>query len=440
MDEAHHMETAVTKHMGKNIAYVHFAILYNQLEKQLPVLQDMSWQDQLEEIKYETDRLFRFLFSYVKETNRTKQQMNDVGKLQFLLDDFSKSLKADVREMVDRLKAMFKMFKHELNEDTVTNLSSELTQLEANIEILRDILLHQQEEDISWIEIDKNGAENAVYVYKEPVHAGKTYINHLFHEKQSVILISAAFTINQSFDYMRKKLELKNQAIDFYQFPYNYPYEKNIQLMIPNDLPAIQYPSNEEFTYAITEALLSLSTAKVHKKILVLFTSYDMLKKSYYLLKETEIGTDYVMIGQGVTSGSRNRLIKQFQAFDRAILFGTNAFWEGIDLPGEDLTCLVIVKLPFQSPSHPAFRQKSIQAKKEGKSPFMEISLPEAVLQFRQGFGRLIRKKTDHGIIFVMDDRLMTKSYGKYFLNSIPTINIQYDSLNQLIDKANNWL
>src|SRR5699024_6630147 len=139
------------------------------------------------------------------------------------------------------------------------------------------------------------------------------------------------------------------------------------------------------------------------KKILVLFTSYDMLKKSYYLLKETEIGTDYVMIGQGITSGSRNRLIKQFQAFDRAILFGTNAFWEGIDLPGEDLTCLVIVKLPFQSPSQPAFRQKSIQAKKEGKSPFMEISLPEAVLQFRQGFGRLIRKKTDHGIIFVMD-------------------------------------
>ncbi|GAA0297325.1 ATP-dependent DNA helicase DinG [Gracilibacillus halotolerans] len=440
MDEAHHIETAVTKHMGETISYVQFAILYNQIEKQILSQSDLKLQHHLEELKYETDRLFRFLFTFVKENNRLKQQTNDVGRLQFMLEDYSMSLRDDLREIIDRLKAMCKVFHYELKDPTETFLSSELLQLEAYIQELREILLDPKDEDVSWIEIDKNGAENAVYLYREPINAGKTYVRALLEEKNTVVLISAAFTINHDFDYMRKKLELSDDTIDFYQFPYNYPYGENIQLMIPNDLPAIQYPSNDEFTYAITEALLSLATAKVHKKILVLFTSYDMLKKCYYLLKETELGSDYVMIGQGITSGSRNRLIKQFQSFERAILFGTNAFWEGIDLPGEDLTCLVIVKLPFQSPSQPLFKKKSVQAKLEGKSPFMEFSLPEAVLQFRQGFGRLIRKKTDHGIIFVMDDRLMTKSYGKYFLNSIPKVNIQYDSLNQLIDKANNWL
>lgn len=437
IDEAHHIETSVTKHMGEHISYVQFAILYNQLEKKLSAGWTMKSQQVFEEIKYETDILFRLLFTYVKDHNRSKQQTNDIGKLQFLWEDVNSSFKDSINDIIDRLRVMYKnMETLEQSEST----RSEIFIINQYLNQLKNILIDVDEQHVTWIEIDRNGAENAVYLYKEPIYAAKLYIRKLFDQIESVIMLSGAFTINQTYDYMIKKWELEEYSIDYYQFPHDFPYKNNIQLMIPNDLPAIQYPSNDEFIISVTEAIFSLATAKVHQKMLVLFTSYEMLKKAYYLLKETELTSDYVMIGQGITSGSRNRLIKQFQSYDRAILFGTNAFWEGIDLPGDDLTCLIIVKLPFQSPSHPIYKKKAQAAKLNGKNPFMEIALPEAVLQFRQGFGRLIRKKTNHGVIFVMDDRLITKSYGTYFLNSIPKVPIHYDSLGKLIDEANDWL
>src|SRR5699024_1009982 len=178
---------------------------------------------------------------------------------------------------------------------------------------------------------------------------------------------------------------------------------------------------------------------KTEGKILVLFTSYDMLRKSYFILKESDELLDYMIIGQGVSTGSRNRLIKQFKSFDKAILLGTNAYWQGIDIPGEDLSCLIIVKLPFQSPQDPVYIKKADYYKMHGVNPFMELALPKAVLQFKQGFGRLIRKKADKGIVFVFDDRLMTKKYGKVFLQSIPKMPIHYDNMENLLHDVDNW-
>src|SRR5699024_5007543 len=118
---------------------------------------------------------------------------------------------------------------------------------------------------------------------------------------------------------------------------------------------------------------------------------------------------------------------------------GTSSFWEGVDIPGDDLSCLLIVRLPFQPPNHPVYEAKSNQFKDDGKNPFFELALPNAVIRFKQGFGRLIRSTNDRGIVFVCDARIMKARYGKYFTESIPAVPITHDSTYAIMEKAHVW-
>lgn len=134
------------------------------------------------------------------------------------------------------------------------------------------------------------------------------------------------------------------------------------------------------------------------------------------------------------------RLTRNFQRYDKAILLGTNSFWEGIDIPGEDLTCLIIVRLPFSSPEDPLTEAKNERIKNEGGNPFLENSLPEAVLRFKQGFGRLIRTEEDKGFIIVFDRRIVSTSYGETFLKSIPAVPIKQQNNAKMVEFIEKWL
>ena len=124
---------------------------------------------------------------------------------------------------------------------------------------------------------------------------------------------------------------------------------------------------------------------------------------------------------------------------ERSILLGTSSFWEGVDIPGEDLSCLMIVRLPFSPPDYPVFEAKAKELKAQGKNAFMELSLPNAVIKFKQGFGRLIRSASDRGIVFICDARIVKARYGKYFTDSIPEVPIHFDSSQVLFEKAKEW-
>jgi ATP-dependent DNA helicase DinG len=173
--------------------------------------------------------------------------------------------------------------------------------------------------------------------------------------------------------------------------------------------------------------------------MLVLFTSYDMLKATYGYLKELNDLEEFVLLGQGVTTRNRNRLLKDFSQFEHSILLGTNSLWEGIDLPGDLLSCLVIVRLPFSSPNQPLLTAKFEQMKKEGKSPFMNYSLPQAVIRFKQGFGRLIRSKSDRGAIFIFDNRITRTAYGYHFLHSLPKVQVVQKTFSNILLDYKEW-
>jgi DNA polymerase-3 subunit epsilon/ATP-dependent DNA helicase DinG len=170
-------------------------------------------------------------------------------------------------------------------------------------------------------------------------------------------------------------------------------------------------------------------------RMLVLFTSYAQLKKTSQAIASGMADAGIQVYEQGV-GASANTLLENFRGAEKAVLLGTRSFWEGVDIPGEALSVLAITKLPFDVPSDPIIAARS----ETFDDPFNEYSLPEAILRFRQGFGRLIRTQSDRGVVAVFDKRLLTKKYGKLFLESIPQCHVVNGTLADLPKTAAKWL
>ncbi|WP_121605096.1 ATP-dependent DNA helicase DinG [Virgibacillus sp. Bac332] len=470
IDEAHHLEDTASRHYGLKLDYIHMQYMLNQLGKtednklltnlintyqinhdQLPL---EKWDYIIEEAKYETDDLFRHLFQYVVGQHKSNKTLSDIGRTQYRFShEKEHPEKWDaIKEMVNRLLFYLRDLIHglavmvhylekkeEIERQDKERIQLHTEQLQSYIDRLEELfLVEETSEQVKWIEIEAYGAKNAVYLYSEPTNVAGLLAKDFFASKESIILTSATLTMNQSFQFIQDRLGISADRLITKQIESPFSYKDQVQLMVPNDFPDIKYGNIDEFIYATCESIISLAEITAGR-MLVLFTSYDMLKRAHALLKETLDLSSYALIAQGISSGSRARLKKNFQTFNQAILLGTSSFWEGVDIPGEDLSCLMIVRLPFQPPDHPVHEAKSAYLKEQGKNPFMEFSLPNAVIRFKQGFGRLIRSSSDRGIVFVCDARMVKARYGKYFIDSIPPVPLSVDSTQKLMEKAKNW-
>jgi ATP-dependent DNA helicase DinG len=320
--------------------------------------------------------------------------------------------------------------------EELTSLVEELRELSL---VVKKIFLHPSEEFVSWIEMDERAMQNATTVYAQPVTVENYLKEQFFEKKKCAIITSATLSVKNSFNYMLTELGLQPSDCSAQQIQSPFNYHEQVKLIIPDDLPEVNAVPLEEYVASITEHIISI--AEVTKgRMLILFTSHEMLRKTYELIKESGFLNDYAIIAQGISSGSRSRLTRNFQKFDKAILLGTSSFWEGVDIPGEDLTCLIIVRLPFSPPDEPLTEAKCDLIKQNGGNPFSDYSLPEAIIRFKQGFGRLIRTKHDRGLIFIFDRRLVTTKYGKAFLQSIPDVPVERIGINEIIPVISEWI
>lgn len=470
IDEAHHFEETASKHYGLKLDYASIHYRLNQIGSteennwlggllaQYPVDPNesflLNWNTIFQQTKYEVDDLFRFLFQYVLDQQRKQKSYSDIGRIQYRFENGKEQAGhwKVVKEMTTRLTFYFRDLIHilaqleqmiesrqGLDKNDKEAIQSVMETIQHLIDQLEQLfLLEDDSQDVKWIEIDANGAKNAVYLYSEPVAIAGSLAKDFFDRKQSVVLTSATLTMKQSFSFIQNRLGLTDERLITKKIQSPFAYGDQVQLMVPNDFPDVRMGNSEDYIYSVCESILSLAEI-TQGRMLVLFTSYDMLRKSYNVLKETMDLSTFMLIAQGISSGSRSRLKKNFVHYDRTILLGTSSFWEGVDIPGEDLSCLVIVRLPFEPPDHPIVQAKSDRLKNDGKNAFMELSLPNAVIRFKQGFGRLIRSANDRGIVFVCDARLIKARYGKYFTDSIPDVPITFDSTINLIEKANEW-
>jgi DNA polymerase-3 subunit epsilon/ATP-dependent DNA helicase DinG len=283
-------------------------------------------------------------------------------------------------------------------------------------------------DQVYWVEIQPNG--NRLSLHAAPIHIGSLMERYLWHEKTSVILTSATLTTTGEFDYLRSRLNA--QEADELSLGSPFDYETAALLYLVNDIPE---PSDRQgHQFAVEKGLVQLCKA-TGGKTLVLFTSYDQLKRTSQAISPILFKNEINVYEQG-EGASPHSLLDTFRNANRAVLLGTRAFWEGVDVPGEALSVLVIVKLPFDVPSDPIIAARS----ESFEDPFNQYSLPEAILRFRQGFGRLIRTQSDRGIVAVFDSRILKKRYGKLFLDSIPTCTVKVGPMDALPGTSVRWL
>jgi ATP-dependent DNA helicase DinG len=312
--------------------------------------------------------------------------------------------------------------------DSLDNLGNQHRRLQEVQDNLNGFVSDPDALMIYWAEVSPSGNQLSLQV--APLTIGPLMEKYLWHEKSSVILTSATLTTNFGFDYIRNRLNADEAGELLLGSPFD--YESSALLYLLNDIPE----PNDRHNYqrAVDNILVKLARA-TGGRMLVLYTSYAQLKRTAQVITPALEDMGIYVYEQG-RGASPNALLENFRTADKAVLLGTRAFWEGVDIPGEALSVLVIVKLPFDVPSDPIVAARS----ETFEDPFYEFQLPEAVLRFRQGFGRLIRTQFDRGVIAVMDKRILTKRYGKTFLDSLPQCTVMVDSMHKLAKSTTQWL
>jgi len=263
-----------------------------------------------------------------------------------------------------------------------------------------------------------------------PLSIGPMMEEYLWHEKESVILTSATLTTNGEFDYLRNRLYA--DEADELALGSPFDYESATLLYVVNDIPE---PSNRNnYQRMLDQSLLKLSRA-TSGRLLALFTSYAQLKKTSKAIGPALNDSNIYVYEQG-EGASPNALLEMFRSAEAAILLGTRSFWEGVDVPGDALSVVAITKLPFDVPSDPIIAARG----ETFENPFNQYMVPEAILRFRQGFGRLIRTQYDRGVVVIYDRRVLTKTYGRAFLESLPQCTVQVGPARDLAEAASRWL
>ena len=273
---------------------------------------------------------------------------------------------------------------------------------------LNSILGNPGSENIHWVEVDQSKGSGSIH--SAPLDISAALSHQLFERKDSVVLTSATLSTEGNFGYFKQRTGIGEDAPELLVgSPFD--YQRAAQLLIPDDMPA---PSSDRYIDTMGRILTDLGRS-LGGRTMALFTSYAALRATAQRIRAPLAAEGIPVLAQGV-DGSAPQLLARFGEEPQSVLLGTSSFWEGVDMPPGALKALVITRLPFQVPTDPVVKARSDQY----ADPFNEYSIPQAVLRFRQGIGRLIRNKEDRGTIVLLDQRVTGRSYGKSFLRSMP--------------------
>ncbi|MEA3402860.1 MAG: helicase C-terminal domain-containing protein, partial [Armatimonadota bacterium] len=270
-----------------------------------------------------------------------------------------------------------------------------------------------------------------------PIDVGPALQKAVYSKREAVVMTSATLTVEQRFDYMRQRLGLDDEAAPVRErmvaSPFSYPDQ--LLMCVPTDIPTRGEEGRRE---ALERALLDIVEV-AGGGVLLLFTSRRQMERVFEQTRERMAQMGVSPICQ-YWSGPRSWLLAQLRERDNTVLFGLKSFWEGVDVPGQALRCVVITKLPFAVPTDPIVQARCELAASRGRDGGHDYYIPEAILGFKQGIGRLVRATTDQGVVFVLDNRLLTRRYGRRFFASVPEGRVQVDDFHECLREAERWL
>ena len=287
-------------------------------------------------------------------------------------------------------------------------LQSQLGRIREYIDAISNFHHQSLPDAVYYIESDRG----SVTLHGSPLNVADMLREHLFNRDFPVMLCSATLTFRGRFDYFWGRVGFVGGDGVRLDSPFS---SDQAVIYLPRSMPD---PSDREFVPALINEIPKFVDI-TDGKAFVLFTSYQTLRQCAESLKYEFEQKRWQLLVQGVDM-TRSQLLKEFKDDVNSVLFGTDSFWTGVDVPGEALSNVIVTKLPFAVPSHPLIAARMAKIESSGKSSFSEYSLPEAVLKFRQGAGRLIRSRSDRGVIVILDRRVISKGYGKLFLESLP--------------------
>lgn len=303
----------------------------------------------------------------------------------------------------------------------------------------RDCVFWVQKKHLSPAMIKEKDDENSDYFTftQTPLDISKLMSSGVFEQMESVICTSATLKTGRDFNYWMRRTGVnysERERVLCGEYISPFPYHKNMLFAVPSDAPL---SGSMEFQQYIETALSALIQA-AEGRTLVLFTSYESLKSAHKTVSLKLRGFTGSIMKQG--DDDNGKLLDAFKKEKESVLFATDSFWQGIDIPGESLSQVIIVKLPFTVPNDPVFVARAEAIEKKGGSSFMELSVPEAVIKYRQGIGRLIRRSDDKGVVVVLDRRIYEKRYGQIFIASMPDCKKVYEPLSEITKKINAFI
>jgi ATP-dependent DNA helicase DinG len=258
---------------------------------------------------------------------------------------------------------------------------------------------------VYWYERRNKG----VFLTATPIDVSQILREKLFEQFDTVILTSATLTVGGRFDYIRQRLGIDHAKER--TLPPEFDYPKQAMLYLPRKMPDVR---DAGFSAKAADEIVQLLEHS-QGRAFCLFTSYTQMNELYERVRSR---VAFPLLLQG--TAPRSTLLERFKNTEAAVLFATASFWQGVDVPGEQLSCVIVDRLPFAVPSDPIVASRVAALQEDGRNAFAEFQVPQAVLSLKQGFGRLIRTKTDRGVLALLDTRIQRMPYGKIFLESLP--------------------
>ena len=413
-DEAHTLEAVAAASAGGRLSRNHLSgilwRLYNArtrkglLSRQKKGVKSLCTRTQ-EQVQEFFDEIYQAAVSIDQRAYEGRSRVIRVRNSHLVLNSLDGPLQA--------LQVELKKVEETTQDGTLKQELNAVRSTLLDVESAVDDFLRQSEPGFTyWIDCGKNRDEN-VTLCSSPSDVGEFIGPRLFREEASVILTSATLSVNGTTEYFQRRIGAGAVQPLILDSPFD--HSRQMKLCIARDMPE---PESEEYARALPSRIMQ-SIDRSGGKALVLFTNSSLMRSMAELLRGSFEERDVRLLVQG-PERSRHVLLEEFKNDVRSVLFGLDSFWMGVDVPGESLEHVVITKLPFAVPNHPLIEARLESIAQRGGNAFLEYTLPEAVLKFRQGSGRLIRSRMDTGMITVLDSRILRKSYGRVFLTSIP--------------------
>lgn len=400
-DEAHHLESVATSYFGIELSNFRFTELTGDIRR---ALDDESLdEDAVEDAIKALDNAAKTFLSNITiglYDGRYELAAHLEGKGGGLVGDSQ-------RELLDALRDTERAVSKSTLAETHPRLAERPAEIASD---LRFLMNHSDPKFVYFLEVRGGGR----FLLAMPIDLADLMRKKLLETHDTMVFTSATLSTGGEFDYFRDRIGIDDElAVEQLILPPVFDYSDQCVVYVPSRLPAPNHPEFMDGFCTIAKYLLDISGGRAF----LLFTSYANMDEAWERLADG-LSESYECLRQG--DAPKNELLTRFRDADRPVLFATSSFWEGVDVVGEKLSLVIIDKLPFANPSDPLVKARLDLLEESGGNAFREYSLPQAALTLKQGFGRLIRSRDDRGIVAILDSRVAKKSYGRYFLDSLP--------------------